>query len=198
MATCLGLSHISMHIQRRREVDPFQELWKEKIVKDLTYDKALDLLDSLDMRYHDDRSLLEDASADLVREKFKKWLASEDCKLEYKDLKAQSHGARYIFCKLVDEDVLESITGEVRDHPYYKFVDSWWEQPNPEEPEDEADIEPYTDQEDVDDWPGVAKVSFGVGFKGISEYLWNHDMWYLMAHELEEIHGDEDAGWKNG
>jgi hypothetical protein len=93
--------------------------------------------------------------------------------------------------------VLESIPGEVSAgasrRPHYKLVDSWWGEPIPEDERDEEDPQEYAGQDD-EDWPEVAKVSFGVSIQGIYQDLWDHNSWHIMAKELDKIHGDPSAG----
>jgi hypothetical protein len=108
----------------------FLKLWDEKTHKCLAHGNNLDLLESMDMRCHEDQPTLDSASIDQVRQEFKKWLTSEECKSESEGLKERNYGSRYIFCVYVDEDVLESMVGEVPEgkkaHPYYILIDSWW------------------------------------------------------------------------
>lgn len=176
--------------------EQLMKLWDEEIREHLSDSNDLDLLSSMDMRYHDDKPTLDGASSDQVREDFRKWLASDDCKRESEGLKATNWGARYEFCVYVDEGVLESILGDVpegqRRRHYFKIIDSWWGVPIAEEDraEDPEEYQEYTGQDD-EDWPGVAKFSFG-SLIGDYESLNDHHNWYNMAKGHFDIYGDWD------
>ena len=172
----------------------FLELWNEEIIQNLTKHDNLDLLSSMDMRIHEDKSTLDGAGADQVREEFRKWLASEDCAKESEGLLATNYGTRYHKCIYIDKEALESIVAETPEAalvpapgkrvPYYHMVDVYWGAPIPGPMGEEITKgdEEY-DEEDDESWPGSMKISL-LGVLGHYELLDDMENWYNMAKQL--------------
>ena len=114
---------------------------ESKVHKTLERYDAEDLKQSLRLTVHSDPLMLESASKDLVRERFREWRASERAKQETAGLDWQPEGIapkdrtpRYEYCLQVDQQSLESIIDpgrrEVREKAdiegYLNLVDADW------------------------------------------------------------------------
>jgi hypothetical protein len=183
----------------------FLKRMNDDIHKYLARRNDLDLLKTMDMRYHDNKSTLDGLNVDQVRKDFWNWLDSEDCKSEWDGLRiSEPMGARYIFCVYIGEDELESIVGKIpegqkRSHPYVTLIDSWWGRPIPEEQRSVDEPEEFTGGTELEDmWPGSAKTSLIGLVPDEYEALHDHTLWYNMAMDPNEVNGEPFYGWKKG
>jgi hypothetical protein len=92
------------------------------VTNSLSLLKATDLAASLDMRVWSDRSALDGASVDRVRDAFKAWVDSTEAKEETKDAPLDWGGAdypRYTYCVHVDADAVDSVVRRAPQPPRF-------------------------------------------------------------------------------
>ncbi|KAL9623269.1 MAG: hypothetical protein Q9160_002376 [Pyrenula sp. 1 TL-2023] len=113
----------------------FMELLNEWTRQNLEYDKALDLMDSLDWNIREDPKL-DGTSKREIRRIFNEWL---DQYADYRDT-----SPRYEQCIMVDQECVESVldgaqpsdeNSLIKDHGYVYLIDARWK---PDEDDDDV------------------------------------------------------------
>jgi hypothetical protein len=96
------IRHWGFHIYRCTYKDDEKwSLFLNRIDEDIRHGLAerdeLDLLETLDMTYHDDKATLDGLDINQVRQEFWNWLESEDCKAEWDGLKVRPHDTSFAY-----------------------------------------------------------------------------------------------------
>ena len=130
-----------------------------------SYD-ADDLKRSLRMTVHSEASILNGASKELVRERFKAWITSEDVRQELVSLDGQQTSIsevdktpRYEYCLHVDQGALDSIIDPEKQlakedagiRGYVNLIDANWEMPDAGERAAQLRIDDPEEDDPLDD-----------------------------------------------
>ena len=143
----------------------FMAILNRSVQESLQYDGTKELMDSLNHIVREDPSLLDGVSKELVRQRFREWVASPEADAERQMASAQpvlidgiGSTPRYSYCVHVDEDALRSVVHDGNGTPeegmtkiggYVNLIKADWALPSGEEAEErrrEFEIEDPCDE----------------------------------------------------